>query len=82
MLSEVELREIRLLLWDRLKIIASIVGDLQARVIVTIFYFTILVPFGLISRLTSDPLRRRVESITWLERSPLPTDLESAKRQG
>ncbi len=76
------MRDIRLLLWDRLKIIAAIVGDVEAQAIVTIFYYTILMPFGLISRLTSDPLERHVKSVTWLERSPLPTDLESARKQG
>ena len=39
--------EIVHLAWDRFKIIAGIVGDVQGRVIVTLFYFTILVPFGI-----------------------------------
>jgi hypothetical protein len=69
-------------MWDRLKVIAAIVGDVEAQAIVMLFYFTILVPFGLISRLTSDPLQRRVASAAWLERPDLPTDLESAKKQG
>ena len=70
--------------WDRFNIITSIIGDVQGRVIAILFYFTILVPFGLGSRLFSDPLRRKVEGRTtfWEERAPLPTDLDAAKRQG
>lgn len=78
------MREIASITWDRLKIIAAIVGDIEARVIVTVFYFTILVPFGLLSRLGSDPLRiaPTSESSHWVERDPVHGDLESAQRQG
>jgi hypothetical protein len=78
------LREIVAIAWDRLKIIAAIVGDIEARVIVTVFYFTVLVPFGLISHLGTDPLRiaPTPESSHWIKREPVPADLESAQRQG
>ncbi len=78
------MREIVFIAWDRLKIIAAIVGDIEARVIVTVFYFTVLVPFGLLSRLGPDPLRiaSTSESSHWIERDPVPVDLESAQRQG
>jgi hypothetical protein len=33
------------------------------------------------SRLFSDPLRRK-STAQWLERAPIPTDLESAQQQG
>jgi hypothetical protein len=68
--------------WDRLKIIISIVSDRQARAVATLFYFTILVPFGLVSRFLTDPLQQKTKSDHWLERPPVPTELESAKRQG
>ncbi|MBL8154887.1 MAG: hypothetical protein JNM70_11950 [Anaerolineae bacterium] len=76
--------EIVSIAWDRLKIIAAIVGDIEARVIVTVFYFTILVPFGLLSRLGKDPLRLAPtpEASHWVERHPVSGDLESAQRQG
>lgn len=73
------------LAWDRFNLIASVIGDVQGRIIAVGFYFTILVPFGLISRLTGDPLRLRSESsapMAWLEREPVPEDLDSARRQG
>ncbi|MDX1993552.1 MAG: hypothetical protein SF029_14285 [bacterium] len=68
--------------WKRFNTLAAVLGDVQGRVIMTAFYFTILLPFGLISRLTSDPLRRRDTRLLWLERAPVPEDLDSARQQG
>lgn len=78
------MREILQLAWDRFKIIAAIAGDAQANVIATLFYFTIVAPFGLISRLSSDPLRLTApqQGSEWLERDPVHTEIEAAKRQG
>lgn len=71
------------LAWDRFNIIAGIVGDIQGRVIVTLFYFTILVPFGLGARLLGDALHLRPDrEIQWLERPPVANELEEARRQG
>lgn len=81
-LKEYILREIVQLAWERLNVITSIIGDVQGRLIATLFYFTILVPFGIGSRLFSDPMNIKTTSNVWLERPPVPTDLESAKRQG
>lgn len=71
--------------WDRFNVITAIIGDVNGRAIALIFYFTILVPFGIFSRLFTDPLRQRVSdqvSTFWEDRAPIPTDLDSAKRQG
>jgi len=78
------LRQIFNVMWDRMKIIASIVGDVEATVIATLFYFTILVPFGLLARLMSDPLNRKADAKhqAWIERPSVHNDLDSAKRQG
>jgi len=70
------------LAWHRFTIITSIISDTNARVVVVIFYFTIFLPFGLISRLFSDPLRIKNPQNVWLKRDPLPTDLDSARQQG
>lgn len=75
------MRDIFRLAWDRFGIITSVIADVQGRVIATGFYFTILVPFALISRLSSDPLRR-VYTPGWLDHPAVASDLESAKRQG
>ena len=72
------------LAWSRFNVITSIMGDVQGRLFAMLFYFTFFLPFGVLSRLFSDPLRREfdVRSAAWLDRNPVPTDLESAKRQG
>ena len=43
-------------LWAAWKRIARKIGDFQARVLLTIFYFLLLAPFAMIVRRTSDPL--------------------------
>ena len=72
------------LAWHRFKIITVIVGDFQGRLIATLFYYTVLVPFGLGSRIFSDPLsiKRTSPTISWLDRVPASEELEAAKRQG
>ncbi|HEY2105436.1 MAG TPA: hypothetical protein VGH29_06600 [Candidatus Binataceae bacterium] len=43
-------------LWAGWKKIARKIGDFQARVLMTVFYFVLLAPFALVVRRTSDPL--------------------------
>ncbi len=78
------MRAILQLAWDRFQIIGSIIGDVQGRLIATIFYFTILMPFGVISRLTGDLLAIKTTGTkpTWLDRPATPENLDSARRQG
>ena len=79
--------------WHRFNIITSIIGDANARIISTLFYFTILAPFGLASRLMSDPMRQKTitdentgqqrhAGLEWATREPVPTDIDSARQQG
>ena len=79
------MKSILRLAWDRFNLLASVIGDVQGWIIAVGFYFSILVPFGLISRLTSDPLRLRATKnapLLWLEREPVSDDLDSARQQG
>ncbi len=78
------MREIIDLAWDRFRIITTIIGDVQGRLIASLFYFTILVPFGLASRIFSDPLgiKRTSTTTSWLDRPAIAEELEAAKRQG
>lgn len=78
--------------WHRFQIIAAVVSDGNARAISVLFYFTILVPFGLISRIFMDPMRQKhvrdakgeTQPVgqAWIEREPIPKDIEYAKEQG
>lgn len=78
------MRDLVRVAWARLKVILAVVGDAQGRFIAILFYFTILVPFGLISRAFTDPfhLRPHREDSYWLKRDPVPSDLDAAKQQG
>jgi hypothetical protein len=83
-MRSIYLRENLSFAWKRLNVIAAIVGDVQGRLIATLFYFTIFLPFGIGSRLFSDPLRlqRNANQDSWLSRQPIPTELDAAKKQG
>ena len=69
--------------WEAWKQFGKIMGDLIARIILTIFYFTIFVPFGLGTRLGSDPLAIKEYGQTprWHERKTKDLTLEDGRRQ-
>lgn len=68
--------------WERFSVNSAIVADINGRFIATAFYFTIMVPFGLLSAIFMDPLRMRKGAAAWSKREPLPTDIPSAREQG
>ena len=80
--EEVHLKEIWDIAWDRFSVVSSVIADGNGRFIATLFYFTIMVPFGLLSSLTMDPLRIKEMNTDWIKRDPVPTDIESAREQG
>ena len=67
--------------WQLWKRIALLIGDFIARIVLTIFYFTLFLPFGLGVRLLSDPLaiKNRLER-NWLQRDKYEDSLEDARR--
>lgn len=66
-------------LWRRWTVIAHRIGDAQARLLLSIFYFAVLAPFALGLRLLSDPLQlRRARAPRWLPR-PRSEDEPSAQ---
>ena len=70
-------------LWRAWQRFGHFMGDLLARVVLTVFYFTILLPFGLAVRLFSDPLNIRRAGIrpAWLARETGDRTLEQERRQ-
>jgi len=68
-------------LWRWWQKIAKKIGDFQARLILTLFYFVVVLPLGLIVRLFSDPLGRKKTSAGWEVKSETPSNVESARRQ-
>lgn len=70
-------------IWVLWKALGRFVGNLVGRVVLTIFYFTVFVPFGLGTRLLSDPLAiKAVPPDFWLARETQTDTLDSARRQG
>ena len=57
--------------WKGWKARARDIGDFQSRLLLTIFYFTVLAPFAVLMRLFSDPLRLRPRApgTAWSERT-------------
>lgn len=70
-------------LWESWKEISEYIGDFQARLLLTIFYFTVAVPFGMLVRLFGDPLkiRKQPEGSAWLKRPTGDLELEETQRQ-
>jgi hypothetical protein len=69
-------------MWQRWKRIWRKVGNLQARILLTIFYATLMLPFGVAVRLFFDPLRVKRRPTRWLDyASDEPQDLNVARRQ-
>jgi hypothetical protein len=70
-------------LWQRWKAFAGELGDFQGRILLAWFYFIIVTPFGLLVRLSSDPLNLRIGQKTtgWVNRPTTNPDLDNARRQ-
>jgi hypothetical protein len=73
--------EIFRIAWKRWKIITKYFGDFQGRLVAVLFYFTIFAPFALGVRLFSDPLHLRKVKSNWLDRLPVGSSLDDARRQ-
>jgi hypothetical protein len=68
-------------IWEAWKRFGQVIGDFIGRVVLTVFYFTIFMPFGLGVRLFSDPLAIKAGHPNgWVERSTKDRTLEDARR--
>jgi len=67
--------------WQAWKRFGQFMGDLIGRVVLTVFYFTVFMPFGLGVRLLGDPLAiRPLSHAKWLERKTHDVTLEDSRR--
>jgi len=67
--------------WQAWKRIGQFIGDQIGRLVLTVFYFTLFMPFGLGVRLLADPLAIRPHgSSKWLERTTHDQTLEDTRR--
>lgn len=68
-------------IWAGWKRVGQVIGDFFGRLVLTVFYFSIFLPFGLGVRFLSDPLAiRRVSKVQWLERATHDLTMDDARR--
>lgn len=70
-------------LWHHWKEISEYIGDFQARWLLTVFYFTILLPSGIVVGWTGDPLNihSRPKQSGWIKRKTTDLTLRQGRRQ-
>ena len=70
-------------IWQRWSAFAHVMGNFQGRLLMSLFYFIFISPFGLAVRLLSDPLnlRDRPQRTGWIERPELPAEISDAQQQ-
>ena len=68
-------------IWAGWKKIGGFIGDFIARVVLTLLYFTLVLPFGLITRLGRDPLDiLETRAASWLSRTTHDQTLDDGRR--
>jgi hypothetical protein len=70
-------------LWNRWKAFGQKIADFQARLILTLVYFIVVLPFGLIIRGFGDPLniRKASRESSWLPKHLDEPTLENSRSQ-
>jgi hypothetical protein len=77
------MKEYRKGLWDSWKETVGYIGDFQSRLLLTVFYFTVTMPFGLVAHGAGDLLRVRRPPTTsaWMKRPVSVNDRSDARHQ-
>lgn len=69
-------------LWRKWLVIGHVIGNFQAQVILSLFYFVIIFPLGVIFGFIADPLRMKKVSGTNFQKWEHPKEtLEQARKQ-
>ena len=67
--------------WQAWKRFGQFMGDLIGRLVLTVFYFTLFMPFGLGVRFFGDPLALRPSGRSkWLERTTKDVTIDDTRR--
>ena len=68
--------------WDAGKRFGQKIADFLARVSLSVFYFTVFMPFALLVRLFQDPLKRRARDVKshWEGKQAQTASLDAARR--
>jgi hypothetical protein len=69
-------------LWRAWKQFGQFIGDFIARIFLTVFYFTVFVPFALMVRWGQDPLQLKAtdKPSFWLKHESQEANLSEARR--
>src|ERR1700758_4478331 len=62
--------------WRRWRAFGKVMGDFVTRIFMTVFYFTIAIPFGIGVRLFKDPLKMKSLETRWLKREERDDTIE------
>ena len=69
-------------LWEKWKKLSAKMGDFQGRLMLMWFYFILILPFGVLVRLLSDPLKQKPPlGTSWLERPTVKAELDNLRKQ-
>lgn len=68
-------------LWGAWKRLGHKIGDFQARVVLTILYSVVILPFGVAARLFSDPLKIKSRPAKWSDQAQETYDMSWAQKQ-
>jgi len=67
--------------WQAWKRFGQFIGDFMGRLVLTVFYFTLFMPFGLGVRFLGDPLGIRAHGRPkWVERKTNDLTLDDSRR--
>lgn len=58
-----------------------LMGDIIARILLTIVFMTLVLPIGIIRRIGGDPLKSKSGSKGWIKKPEIKNIQESARRQ-
>ncbi len=64
------------------KKIGRAIGNFNARVLLTLLYSIVILPFGLAVRFFSDSLHTKKRPDAWFDHPAIPNTVEEARRQG
>jgi hypothetical protein len=67
--------------WEAWKAFGKKIGNFQARVLLTVAYGIVVLPFGLAARLFSDPLQIKKRPDAWQDHPAEAYDIDWAHKQ-
>lgn len=70
-------------LWRAWNEIGRDIADFQSRLLLTLFYFTVILPFGVLARFFDQSLDlhpKESRTSSWVRRETAPHDLQAARR--